>query len=199
MAPPDGAALPGGAAPPRPRSGAGSEPESPLPLPLPLLARARDVASSVPDPELPMLTVAELGILRDVTVHGGHVTVTITPTYLGCPALTEISHDLRHRLREAGFDDVTVHVRLTPAWTSDAVTAEGRRKLAEAGIAPPRPVRPGPVPLPLPSLGRRRDGVTCPRCGSPDTVVQSAFGAAPCTALYRCQGCSEPFEYLKDT
>lgn len=160
------------------------------------LALARDVASSVPDPEMPMVTVAELGILRDVTIHDGRVMVTITPTYLGCPALAEISDDLRRRLRGAGFADVTVQVRLAPAWTSDAISAEGRRKLAQAGIAPPRPVQPGPVPLPLP--GRRRDAVPCPRCGSPDTAVLSAFGAASCTALHRCRECGEPFEYVKD-
>lgn len=143
-----------------------------------------------------MVTVAELGILRDVTLHDGQVTVTITPTYLGCPALNEISNDLRRRLHEAGFADVTVQVRLAPAWTSDAISAEGRRRLADAGIAPPRPVQLGPVPLPLP--GRRREAVACPRCGSSDTTVLSAFGAAPCTALHRCRSCSEPFEYLKD-
>lgn len=164
-------------------------------VPAPLLV-ARQVASSVPDPELPMVTVAELGILRDVSVHDGRVTVTITPTYLGCPAMTEISNQLRRRLHEAGFAEVTVQLRLAPPWTSDAISEEGRRKLAEAGIAPPRPARSGPVPLPLP--GRRPPPVPCPRCGSSDTVVLSAFGAAPCTALHRCRNCQEPFEYLKE-
>lgn len=157
---------------------------------------ARDVASSVVDPELPMLTLAELGILRDVTVHDGRVAVTITPTYLGCPALSEISADLRHRLHEAGFADITVQVRRSPAWTSDAITAEGRRKLAAAGIAPPRPASRGPVPLPL--TVRPRSGVPCPRCGAVETVEMASFGATPCTALHRCRGCGEPFEYVKD-
>lgn len=160
------------------------------------LELAREVASSVPDPELPMLTVAELGILRDISLSDGRPVVTITPTYLGCPALSEISSDLGRRLREAGFAEVTIQVRLAPAWTSDAITVEGRRKLVAAGIAPPRPAQPGPVPLPL--TVRPRAGAPCPRCGSPDTVVLAAFGASPCTALHRCRGCQEPFEYLKD-
>jgi ring-1,2-phenylacetyl-CoA epoxidase subunit PaaD len=158
------------------------------------VARAREVASSVPDPELPMVTVAELGILRDVTLHDGHVTVTITPTYLGCPALHEISHDLRRRLHDAGFADVAVQVRLAPPWTSDAITEPGRRKLAAAGIAPPRPAPSGPVPLPL----TVRSAVPCPRCGGTETAELAAFGATPCTALHRCRGCGEPFEYVKD-
>jgi ring-1,2-phenylacetyl-CoA epoxidase subunit PaaD len=161
-----------------------------------LTTLAREVASAVLDPEMPMLTLAELGILRDVTVQNGRVAVTITPTYLGCPALSEISADLRHRLNEAGFADVTVRVRRSPAWTSDAITAEGRRRLAAAGIAPPRPAPTGPVPLPL--IVRPRSGVPCPRCGSVETVEMAAFGASPCTALYRCRGCAEPFEYVKD-
>jgi ring-1,2-phenylacetyl-CoA epoxidase subunit PaaD len=161
-----------------------------------LLARAREAASSVTDPELPALTLAELGILRDVTVQDGHVRVTITPTYLGCPALREISDDLRRRLREAGFAEVTVQVQLTPAWTSDAITAEGRRKLTAAGIAPPQPAARGPVPLPLP--GRRPDAVPCPRCGSADTLVLASFGTTLCMALHRCRACGEPFEYVKD-
>lgn len=159
------------------------------------LEKARQVAASVTDPELPALTLAELGILRDVTVQDGHVYVTITPTYLGCPALREISGDLTRRLREAGFAEVTVHVQLTPAWTSDAITAEGRRKLTDAGIAPPRPARRGPVPLGWPG---RREPVPCPRCGSADTVVLAGFGAMLCTALHRCRACGEPFEYVKD-
>jgi ring-1,2-phenylacetyl-CoA epoxidase subunit PaaD len=160
-----------------------------------LLGRARQVAASVTDPELPALTLAELGILRDVTVQDGHVHVTITPTYLGCPALPEISQDLHRRLREAGFGAVTVHVALTPPWTSDAITAEGRRKLAAAGIAPPRPAVRGPVSLGMPG---RRGPVACPRCGSADTAVLAAFGATLCTALHRCRACGEPFEYVKD-
>ncbi|HEY7223959.1 MAG TPA: 1,2-phenylacetyl-CoA epoxidase subunit PaaD [Micromonosporaceae bacterium] len=161
-----------------------------------LLTRARDVASAVPDPELPQLTLGDLGILRDVVLRDGQLSVTITPTYLGCPALDEIAADLRHRLHEAGFADVTVRLELAPAWTSDAITDEGRRKLREAGIAPPRPASPGPVPL---TLALRPAEVACPRCGCADTVRTAAFGSTACKALYRCRACTEPFEYVKDT
>ncbi len=101
------------------------------------LAAAREVAAAVPDPELPMVTVADLGILRDVSAEGDWVVVTITPTYSGCPALREIARDLRHRLAASGFDEVDVRTALAPAWSSDWITAEGRRKLSAAGIAPP--------------------------------------------------------------
>jgi ring-1,2-phenylacetyl-CoA epoxidase subunit PaaD len=162
------------------------------------LAAAREVAAAVPDPELPMVTVADLGILRDVSTEDGQVVVTITPTYSGCPALPEIAHDLRHRLAEAGFGPVTVRTALSPAWTSDWISPAGRAKLAAAGIAPPHPMpapRPGPVPL---TLTLSRPAVTCPRCGSAGTTRTAAFSATACKALYRCEACREPFEYLKD-
>lgn len=159
---------------------------------------ARQVASQVPDPELPMLTLDDLGILRDVAFDGGTVFVTITPTYSGCPALREMSIDLRNRLVAAGFDRVDIRAVLRPAWTTEWITAEGRRKLAEAGIAPPGSVRSrpgGPVPLTLTPTVRH---VTCPLCGSTDTALQSAFSATACKALYRCEACREPFEYVKE-
>lgn len=158
---------------------------------------AWDVAAAVPDPELPMVTLADLGILRDVTGDGDAVTVTITPTYSGCPAMREISHDLRHRLRQAGFTDVTVRTALAPAWSSDWITPSGRSKLAAAGIAPPNcaiPTAPGPIPL---TLTVRPRAVGCPRCGATDTRETSAFSGTACKALYRCRACEEPFEYVK--
>jgi ring-1,2-phenylacetyl-CoA epoxidase subunit PaaD len=160
---------------------------------------ALGIAAGVPDPELPMVTVAELGILRGVREDGDTVTVVITPTYSGCPAMREISHDLRRRLRQAGYRCVTIRTELSPAWTSDWITPEGRRKLAAAGIAPPDPAAPhppaGPVPLSLTAAPR---AVTCPRCGSADTRETSRFSATACKALYRCQQCLEPFEYVKE-
>lgn len=161
-------------------------------------ARVRAIAETVPDPELPQLTVADLGILRDVTVTGRHAVVTITPTYTGCPALQEIRSELRRRLEGAGFDDVEVRTSLRPAWTSDWITEEGRQKLGAAGIVPPRtaPLRStGPVPL---TLVGSTPTVRCPRCTSPATTQQSVFGATACRALYRCTSCGEPFEYLKE-
>jgi ring-1,2-phenylacetyl-CoA epoxidase subunit PaaD len=167
------------------------------------LAAARAVAAAVPDPELPMLTVADLGILRGVAAEGERLVVTITPTYSGCPALREIAHDLRHRLAASGFAEVDVRTTLAPAWSSDWITAEGRRKLREAGIAPPHavpanrgPARSGPVPLTL--TGTRHEAVACPRCGSTATTRTAAFGATACKALFRCESCREPFEYVKE-
>jgi ring-1,2-phenylacetyl-CoA epoxidase subunit PaaD len=160
------------------------------------MVSAYEIAAGVPDPELPMLTVADLGILRDVRERDGAVTVTITPTYSGCPAMHEISADLRARLRLAGYLDVTVRTELSPAWTTDWITAEGRRKLAAAGIAPPgrAPGRAGPVPLTLTAAAP----VPCPRCGSARTRQTSAFGAVACKALYACGECLEPFEHVKE-
>ncbi len=159
---------------------------------------AWDVAASVPDPELPMVTLADLGILRSVEEDDCSVTVTITPTYSGCPAMREISRDLLHRLQRAGFADVAVRTSLAPAWSSDWITPEGRRKLAAAGIAPRNPAgrRPsGPIPL---SVTVRPRTVACPRCGSTSTRETSAFSATACKALYRCAACDEPFEYVKE-
>jgi ring-1,2-phenylacetyl-CoA epoxidase subunit PaaD len=164
-------------------------------------AAAREIAAAVPDPELPMLTVADLGILRDVSAEEGRLVVTITPTYSGCPALREIAQDVRRRLGRAGFADVTVRTALAPAWSSDWITAEGRRKLLAAGIAPPTsrgPARRGPGPVPLTLTVGPRTPVACPLCGSADTAQSAAFGSTACKALYRCQSCREPFEHVKD-
>ncbi|HEY0718186.1 MAG TPA: 1,2-phenylacetyl-CoA epoxidase subunit PaaD [Streptosporangiaceae bacterium] len=156
---------------------------------------AYKTAAATPDPELPMVTVADLGILRAVDVTGDGVVVTITPTYSGCPALREISADVRHRLEVAGFGPVTVRTQLAPPWTSDWITGPGRRKLAAAGIAPPSPAprRAGPVPL---TLGRPASP-PCPLCGSPRTQQTAAFSATACKSLHRCEECREPFEAVR--
>jgi ring-1,2-phenylacetyl-CoA epoxidase subunit PaaD len=156
---------------------------------------AWDVAAATPDPELPMVTVGDLGILRALDEQDGRIVVTITPTYSGCPAMREIAGDLEYRLRAAGFADVEIRTRLAPAWTSDWITADGRRKLLLAGIAPPAPVphRTGPVPL---TLGRP-PAATCPRCGSARTSRRAAFSATACKALHLCDACREPFESVK--
>ncbi|MFW3171617.1 1,2-phenylacetyl-CoA epoxidase subunit PaaD [Geodermatophilus sp. CPCC 206100] len=159
----------------------------------------RAVAETVTDPELPMLTLADLGVLRDVRVEdGGTVVVDITPTYSGCPAMGTMRADLLHALHRAGFPDVEVRTVLAPAWSTDWISAEGRRKLAAGGIAPPRraPVRPaGPVPL---QLGPTRRTAACPLCGSDDTEELSEFSATACKALRRCRSCREPFEHVKE-
>ncbi|SDP78844.1 ring-1,2-phenylacetyl-CoA epoxidase subunit PaaD [Actinopolyspora xinjiangensis] len=163
---------------------------------------AAEVAASVTDPELPMLTLADLGVLREVVVTGvGAVVVTITPTYSGCPALAEMRAELHHRLTRAGYDDVRIRTELSPPWSSSWITERGRRKLAEHGIHPPddRAGPPtasgGPVPL---TLGPPRRTVHCPRCDSAATERTSEFSATACKALYRCLDCREPFEYFKE-
>ncbi|MFF7981078.1 1,2-phenylacetyl-CoA epoxidase subunit PaaD [Streptomyces sp. NPDC007901] len=163
------------------------------------LRRARHLAEQVPDPELPMLTLADLGVLREVTVEAdGTVVASLTPTYSGCPAMAEMRAGVAARLRDAGFGRVEIRTVLDPPWTSDWITPDGRRKLAEHGIAPPMtaPRRPvGPVPL---TLSPTRRTVACPRCGSADTEETSRFAATSCKALWRCLTCREPFEYVKE-
>ena len=162
------------------------------------VADARAVAGTVTDPELPMLTLADLGVLRDVSEADGTVVVTITPTYTGCPAMDTMRDDLIHALNAAGYHDVEVRTSLHPAWSTDWISLEGSRKLAEAGIAPPgaSPRRAsGPVPL---TLGAPVRTVRCPRCGSPGTEQLSRFSATACKELRRCQRCAEPFEHIKE-
>ncbi|MFF8353373.1 1,2-phenylacetyl-CoA epoxidase subunit PaaD [Streptomyces chartreusis] len=159
--------------------------------------RARHIAATVPDPELPMLTLADLGVLRDVALtEDGTVVASLTPTYSGCPAMAEMRADVAARLRDAGYPRVEIRTVLDPPWTSDWITPAGRRKLTEHGIAPPGPApRGGPVAL---VLSPTRHAVTCPRCGSGDTEETSRFAATSCKALWRCRDCREPFEYVKE-
>ena len=158
---------------------------------------AEAVAATVTDPELPMLTLADLGVLRSVSEVDGRVVVAITPTYTGCPAMDTMRDDLEHALVTAGFADVEIRTQLSPAWSSDWISASGRRKLASAGIAPPgaAPRRSGPIPL---TLSAPASAVRCPLCGSADTEEQSRFGATACKALRRCRACAEPFEQVKE-
>jgi ring-1,2-phenylacetyl-CoA epoxidase subunit PaaD len=153
-----------------------------------------EVAAATPDPELPMLTIGDLGILRDVAESDGQVIATITPTYSGCPALREITADLRDRLERAGYH-ATIRTSLAPPWSTDWITPDGRRKLAAAGIAPPAPApaTTGPVPLTLTA----RPPVGCPRCGSLSTAETARFSGTACKSLHRCSACGEPFEAVK--
>lgn len=156
---------------------------------------AWDAAAATPDPELPLLTIGDLGILRDVQEQDGRVVATITPTYSGCPAMREIAADLERRLRAAGFAYVEVQTQLAPPWSTDCISETGRRKLAAAGIAAPsgKRITRGPVPL---TLGAP-PAAACPRCGSAETVRTAAFGATACKSLHRCSACGEPFEAMK--
>jgi ring-1,2-phenylacetyl-CoA epoxidase subunit PaaD len=148
--------------------------------------------AAVADPELRVLTIADLGILRRVEVGAdGRVTVTITPTYTGCPAMDVIRRDIVAAARAAGSAEVEVRTELSPPWTTDWISADGRAKLAAAGIAPPSGGRPEPSPVRL-SLT-----VRCPQCGSPDTEELSRFGSTACKSLWRCRACREPFDAIK--
>jgi phenylacetate-CoA oxygenase, PaaJ subunit len=160
-------------------------------------ADARGVVAQVVDPEMPMLTLDDLGVVRGVVVDVDGVTVTITPTYLGCPAIGVMRDDLRASLGAAGYTHVDVRTVFSPPWTTDWISPAGRRKLTEAGIAPPDEVSPrstGPIPL---TLTAPSPAVRCPRCGSPSTEEFSRFGPTACTALRRCPACREPFEHMK--
>lgn len=152
--------------------------------------RARRVAATVVDPEVPVLTIEDLGVLRDVTVDAGRVTVTITPTYSGCPAVDTVRDDLLLALTDAGFDDVAVRLTLAPAWTTDWMSESGKEKLRAYGIAPPTGrAAVGPIRVAL--------AVKCPRCGSLDTRELARFGSTSCKALYECRACLEPFDHFK--
>jgi len=173
--------------------------------------RARCAVASVTDPEIPVLTIDDLGILRDISVADDNtVTVTITPTYSGCPAMSQITADITAVLADAGFDRVKVQTSLSPAWTTDWMTGEGKRKLEEYGIAPPTrrttdsPA--GPVPLALglpvrqtgPVVGTTApDRPRCPRCRSANTRELTRFSSTSCKSLHVCNDCREPFDYFK--
>jgi ring-1,2-phenylacetyl-CoA epoxidase subunit PaaD len=161
-----------------------------------VLARAWEIAGAVPDPELPEVTVADLGILREITLDDDRLIVSLTPTYSGCPALHDMRREVASRLAAAGFA-AEVRTVLSPPWSTALISADGRRKLAEAGIAPPRsvPKRDGPVSLTLFAGG---PPVACPRCGSADTERTAAFGSTACKDLRRCRACGEPFEHVKE-
>jgi ring-1,2-phenylacetyl-CoA epoxidase subunit PaaD len=156
------------------------------------MPRARQIAATVLDPELPLVTIEDLGILRDVTEDDQcRVHVTITPTYSGCPAMETIREDLVDALTLAGYQHVDVEFVLSPAWSTDDLTDVGRRKLAEAGIAPPGPARSGAGPVAV-ALS-----VRCPQCGSLDTRESSRFGSTACKSLWVCRSCREPFDHFK--
>lgn len=160
------------------------------------VARVRSIAARVHDPEIPVITIEDLGVLREVSMNeDGHVSVTLTPTYSGCPAMVEMSADVRQQLAQEGFTDVSVSLVLSPAWTTEMITPRGRQALHDYGIAPPgrRPAR-GPVPL---SLSTRPPLADCPQCGSARTEEISRFGSTACKSLFRCLDCLEPFDYFK--
>jgi len=155
----------------------------------PEVAELRSLVGAIPDPEIPVLSIADLGMLRDLRKEGDRVEVEITPTYSGCPALEAIRADIESLLRRHGCREVRVRTVLEPAWTTDWMSEAARQALRDHGIAPP-----GLRALPM--AGDLR-GVPCPRCGSTDTEVISRFSSTACKALLRCRSCAEPFDHLK--
>lgn len=154
-----------------------------------MVSAALEIVRSVEDPELPHVTIGDLGIVRAVDVDGSEATVTLTPTYTGCPATEQIRDDVEQALRDAGYSPRVTYV-LSPPWTTDWITPVGREKLREAGIAPPHPAGPGhETSLDLP--------VECPRCSSRRTRRRSDFGSTACKAGFVCDACREPFELFK--
>ena len=155
--------------------------------------RAREILDTVMDPEVPVLSVVELGVVREVEVSGDAVTVTITPTYSGCPAMHVMEEEIRAALLGAGFAEVRVRTVLAPAWTTDWMSASAREKLRAYGIAPPGQA----IVEELIPLGRTVRTVECPFCGSANTTTQSEFGATACKSLHVCHSCRQPFEHFK--
>ena len=155
-----------------------------------LRRRAWRAAAQVVDPEIPVLTIADLGVLRDVAINDGRVEVAITPTYSGCPAMNMIALKIELALERAGIAHPKIRTVLSPAWTTDWMSEDGRRKLREYGIAPPQA-----------SSSRRalfgEQQVACPQCRSVNTELLSEFGSTSCKALWRCKSCREPFDYFK--
>ncbi len=149
-----------------------------------------ELLEAVKDPEIPAISVVELGIVRDVQVGDDGVTVTITPTFSGCPALNVMTNDIRDKLREEGFDSVDVQTVLAPAWTTDWISAEGKRKLKAFGLAPPRQ-HDGNIVMTF------FDVIACPHCDSKNTTLQNSFGSTLCRAIWTCLDCQETFEQFK--
>lgn len=163
--------------------------------------RARALVAAVPDPEIPVLSIDDLGIVRDVRIEGTRVIVMLTPTYTGCPATEAIAGSVREALAGGGWPDAEVRMQLAPPWSTDWISARGRERLRAYGIAPPGPscgatATPAVAPLrPMDAIAPA--GPTCPRCTSPRVAQIAEHGSTPCKALYRCLACAEPFDYFK--
>ena len=162
------------------------------------IARAWEVLDGVPDPEVPAVSVCDLGIVRDVRLAGEGLEIVLTPTYSGCPATEAIERDVLAAVEAAGLGPVHATLQRAPAWTTEWITERGRARLLAYGIAPPGPLPPGTeVPLRFMPRATAAPTLACPRCGSLQTERLSAFGSTACKALYRCMACREPFEHFK--
>ena len=143
----------------------------------------QEIIEEVKDPEIPVVSIYDLGILRDVKVENGFVEVVITPTYTGCPAMLEIERDINNALKREGINDFKITTVLSPAWSTDFMTERGKANLKEYGIAPPNPTN--------------EEDIECPNCGSRNTKLLSQFGSTACKSLFKCNDCLEPFDYFK--
>ena len=150
------------------------------------------ILEDVKDPEIPVLSLIDLGVVRDIRLNRDVAHIVITPTYSGCPAMLEMENDIKKRVLAEGFPDVEVETVLTPTWTTDWITEKGRKALQEYGIAPPEQATSDKSAL----TGHPKQ-VTCPQCRSRETKMLSQFGSTPCKALYQCEVCKEPFDYFK--
>ncbi|KYG73991.1 MULTISPECIES: 1,2-phenylacetyl-CoA epoxidase subunit PaaD [Roseivirga] len=147
-------------------------------------SQIEEILDEVKDPEIPVISIADLGILRDVKVSDdGFIEVVITPTYTGCPAMMEIERDINNALKKEGINDFKITTVLSPAWSTDLMTEEGKARLKEYGIAPPNPTN--------------EEDIECPNCGSRNTKLLSQFGSTACKSLFKCNDCLEPFDYFK--
>ena len=142
-----------------------------------------DLLEKVKDPEIPVISIRDLGILREVKVEGDQLEIIITPTYSGCPAMLEIEKEINNTLKKAGIEKFKISTILSPAWTTDWMTEEGKKRLEEYGIAPPNPTAP--------------ENIKCPQCKSTNTILLSEFGSTACKSLFKCNDCLEPFDYFK--
>lgn len=147
------------------------------------ISQINQLLSTVTDPEIPVISIMDLGIVRDVKIKNEHIEVIITPTYSGCPAMLEIEKDINNALKKEGINNFKITTVLSPAWTTEWMTESGKEKLKEYGIAPPNPSNP--------------EDIACPQCESHNTELLSQFGSTACKSLYRCKDCLEPFDYFK--
>lgn len=152
-----------------------------------------NLLSEIPDPEIPVITIVELGVIRDITlISDSSIELNITPTYSGCPAMKQIEDDIRKKLKENGFNNIKINTVFSPPWTTDWITPEAKEKLRQYGIAPPEHST-----VDKSWLTGKPKTVSCPRCKSTNTKLISQFGSTACKALYQCQDCMEPFDYFK--
>jgi ring-1,2-phenylacetyl-CoA epoxidase subunit PaaD len=150
-----------------------------------------DILSEIPDPEIPVINIRELGILRDVVTSGDDCQITITPTYSGCPAMNIIEDDIRKKLLQAGMKNIDIKTVYSPAWTTDWLTPDVKQKFTEYGIVPPKTL------IEIDLLGEKPEIIVCPNCGSNHTEEISHYGSTACKSLYRCLNCKEPFDHFK--